>query len=144
MDIYTVQTALADMAANVVDSDARKLHVYEYVPNSVQTPAWYVAEYTVDPYMTMGQRFGVVFTCRLLVSAATDKAGQRHLAGLLSQTGSGSIFAAVEAARGAPGSLALGGACDDLAVIPPARVRMFRIADTDYYGAEINIKTIGS
>lgn len=144
MDIYEVQTALAAAMADVEDSTGRKLHCYEYVPNAVLAPAFYVAEYDIDPHMTMGGRYDVRFTCRLLVSGAQDRQPQKELAGFLSQSGASSIFAAVQAARGAPGQLALDGAADDLSIVDRIRVQMFKIGETSYYGAQFAIRVVGS
>jgi hypothetical protein len=144
VDIYQVQVELANALSDVITLDGKKLHCYEYVPNLPVYPAFYVAEYTIDPYMTMGGRYRVTFQTRLLIAPSTDRHAQKVLAHLLSQVGAGSIYAAFEAARGEPGQLALGGTADDFAINPPIKVQMFQIGDTLVYGADIPIEVIGS
>jgi hypothetical protein len=131
----------AAVAAGVTSTPA--LSCTGYVPDSIAEPAFYCGEVDIDPMLSFGADDRVTVTCRVLVSRADDRAGQAALDGYLSRTGASSIRAALEAARGAPGQAALSGACDDLVVRGITGYRLYKVNDTDYYGAEIKVEAIG-
>ncbi len=145
MDLYDVLVALANACANVVDVAGRKMHTYEYVPSRIIAPAWIVEQKdSIDPHMTHGNRFRVKFVGTVVVPWVDPREAQMNLAKLRSQTGASSIFAALEAAKGLSGQLALSGAADDLNVESIGEPGKQTIGDTDYLGAEFTIEVIGS
>lgn len=146
MDIYAVREAIADAArATVMPAGVPKLNCSGYTPNSVTAPHFFVAEYEIDFDKAHGRALDEVeFTCRILLGRADDKAAQRTLDGLLSGSGPGSLKASIEAARGAPGEAALGGLADDLHLRRMQGNRWYEHNGTQYVGAELILKVIGS
>ncbi|WP_432135150.1 hypothetical protein [Streptomyces sp. bgisy154] len=145
MDIYSVRTGLADAARAVtMPSGIAKLTATPYAPDSVNAPHFYVGDYTINFDRVMRRGLDEVeFTCAVVVSRSDDLSGQKVLDGLLSGAGAGSLKAALEAARGAPGEFALGGAADDLHVMRMQSYRFYEIAGIQYLGAELVVKVIG-
>lgn len=139
MDIYQVKTELAACMSGVLDLDGRALTTFNHAPNAIDPPAWWIGKYDIGPYMTHGTRFEVVFRCYLAVSAGSDEDGQKIVDKLLSQ-GAGTLFAAIETARGHK----LNGACADLKIADRIRMGIVKSGATDYYGAEIPIWVVGS
>lgn len=144
MDIHNVLSGIRDAVAGVKDVAGRPIHCSAYVPLSVVDPAFYVREYTIEPHATFKGRWSLTATCVLLVSASTSDVGQKRLATFLSRDGDPSVYAALMAARGAPGERALGGAADDLAVERMGPPRIYEVASVPYYGAEIVVSVVGS
>ncbi|MFG2276970.1 hypothetical protein ACGFNY_45345 [Streptomyces chartreusis] len=145
MQISPIRNAIAEAAAVIVlPSGVGKLVSTGYVPDSVVTPCFYVGEVEVNFDKTMGRGTDeLVFTCRAYASRADDKSSQRILDAMLSGGGPASLKAAIEAARGAPGELALGGLADDLHIQRIQGYRWFEHAGSTYLGAELTIKVIG-
>lgn len=141
MNISTVRDELAAAARGIAN-----LTCTGYVPDSVAEPHWYAGEVEIDVNNAFGAGgYDVArVTCRLLVSRADDQAGQGLLDQYLSRTGDKSIRAALNAARGAPGQLALNGACDDFAIDRIQGYRLYQVGEVQYYGAEIIVRVIGS
>lgn len=135
-----VRTGLAAAAATVAG-----LTTYPYVPDSVAEPCFYPGGYEIDFDQAFARGLDVVnFTCYVLVSRADDVTGQARLDGYLKGSGATSLKAALEAARGAPGQLALSGAADDLHVTRVEGYGQYTIGDTVYYGAKLLVTVIGS
>lgn len=146
MQISTVRTRIAAAAAAGVTmpAGAPSLKCSGYTPDSIVAPHFFVAEYTQDYDKTMRRGIDELeFTCRVLVSRADDRSSQEVLDALLSGTGTASLKAAIEAARGAPGERALDGAADDLHVMRVQGYRWYEHEGTQYVGAELIIKVIG-
>lgn len=145
MQIAEVRDAIAAAASTVVlPAGVRALTCTGFTPDSVTEPHFFVAEYTVDYDKTYGRgQDEVSFTCRVLVSAANDRASQQLLDSMLSGAGPASLKAAIEAARGAPGAAALGGLADDLHMERVSRYGWFEHAGQTYVGAEVAIRVIG-
>lgn len=145
MQISPIRDAIADAASAVVlPAGVGKLLCTGYVPDSVVTPCFYVAEVEINFDKTMGRKLDeLLFTARAYTSRADDRAGQRLLDALLSGSGPASLKEALEAARGAPGELALGGLADDLHVQRVQGYRWFEHGTSTYLGAEFAIKVIG-
>ncbi|MET9411274.1 hypothetical protein ABZX90_36855 [Streptomyces sp. NPDC002935] len=145
MQISLIRDAVADAArAVVLPSGIAKLTSTGYVPDSVVAPHFFVAEVEVTYDKTFGRGTDELeFTTRVLVGRADDRSAQRILDGLLSGSGPSSLKAAIEAARGAPGELALGGLADDLHVMRVQGYRWYEHEGTTYVGAELMIKVIG-
>jgi hypothetical protein len=80
----------------------------------------------------------ITVSCRLLVSRATDWAGQAQLDAYLIGSGTNSIKAALESDR------TLGGKCDDSNVTRISGYHQYEVGSTYYYGAEISVHVIGS
>ena len=145
MEASAIRAAIADAArAVVLPEGIGKLTCTGYVPDAVTAPHFFCGEYTVDYDRAMRRSLDEVeLTCRVLVSRADDRAGQRILDGLLSGSGPSSLKAAIEAARGAPGEYALGGLAHDLHVMRMQGYRWYEHNGIDYVGAELIIKIIG-
>lgn len=139
MDLSVVRQELANAADTIAG-----LTCYGYVPDSISEPCFYAGEVEIDPKQTYGGSDVALVTCRVLVSKADDRSGQMALDGYLSRSGAKSIRAALLAARGAPGELALNGAADDLSIERIQGYRIYETADSKYYGAEIIVKVIGT
>ncbi|MFM9796523.1 hypothetical protein [Streptomyces turgidiscabies] len=145
MQISVVRDAIADAARVVVlPAGIGKLTSTGYVPDAVVTPCFFVAEVEVTFDKTHGRGTDeLMFTCRVLAGRADDRSTQRILDAMLSGAGPASLKAAIEAARGAPGELALGGAADDLHIERVQGYRWYEHAGSTYLGAELAIKVIG-
>lgn len=145
MQISEIREAIATAArAVVLPTGIRKLTTTGFTPDAVTEPHFFVGEYTVDYDVTYGRSSKAEFTCRLLVGRANDQAAQRLADDCLSDKGPASLKVAIEAARGAPGALALGGLADDLHVMRVQGYRWYEHAGSKYVGAELIIKVIGS
>lgn len=145
MQISAVRDALAAAAAVVVlPAGIGKLKCTGYVPDSVVTPCFFVGEVDVTYDRAMGRTLDELgFTCRVLAGRADDRSAQRILDALLSGAGPASLKAALEAARGAPGEMALGGLADDLHLERVQGYRWYEHAGASYVGAELALKVIG-
>lgn len=141
MDVSRVRQELANAAATITG-----LRCFGYVPDSVSPPCFFPAEVDIEPNQTFSGSDKAFVTCRVLVSRADDRSGQKLLDELLSRTGSKSVRAALIAARGLPGQLALNGAADDLSIERIQGYRQYQVgsAEETYFGAEIIVKVIGS
>ncbi|QYA94012.1 hypothetical protein KZO11_09965 [Streptomyces anulatus] len=145
MEPSPIREAIADAARTVVLPEGiANLTCTGYVPDAVTAPHFFCGEYTVDYDKAMGRGLDVVeLTCRVLVSRADDRSGQRILDSLLAGSGPSSLKAAIEAARGAPGGYALGGLAHDLHVMRMQGYRWYEHNGTDYVGADLIVKIIG-
>jgi len=145
VDLAAVAQGLSDAADTIAG-----LNCTPYTPLAVVVPAFYVGEMTVDFDQAMGRGMDALsVTCRLMVQFSDEKSAQRDLNAYLSGSGTRSIKAALEAARGAPGESALpsalapDGCCDDFQVKRIAGHRLYIIGTTDYLGAEFTVSVIG-
>jgi hypothetical protein len=145
VQISAIRDAIATAASAVVLPDGiEKLTSTGYVPDTITAPHFFVAEYEQDFDKAMGRGMDeLTFTCRVLVARADDRAAQRVLDGMLSGSGTASLKAAIEAARGAPGEYALGGLAHDLHVQRVQGYRWYEHAGATYVGAELAVKVIG-
>lgn len=145
MDISVIKARLAAAAATVsADPVAGKLVGYGYTPDGPDIPCFYAGETTFQHNVTFGAVDQVEITCRVLTSTSDDEAGQRLLDKYLRRTGPFSIRAALLAARGDPGELALDGACSDFNIVRIQGYRLYRVgAETALFGAEIIVMAIG-
>ncbi|WP_411132705.1 hypothetical protein [Streptomyces sp. 030-HV] len=145
MQISPIRAAIADAAADVVlPTGVGKLTATGYVPDGILAPCFFVGEVEVNYDKAMGRRQDeLLFTCRVLAGRADDRSSQRVLDALLSGSGPTSLKRAIEAARGAPGEMALGGLADDLHVQRVQGYRWFEHAGFSYVGAELVIRVIG-
>ena len=140
MDIAAIRQGLA-AAADAIDG----LTCYGFVPDAIVAPCFMACEVEINFDSAFGRGLDTVtVTCRVLVSRADDKAGQSGLDAYLAGSGSSSLKAALEAARGAPGQSALDGACDDFRVTRVQGYRLYEHAGVDYFGAELTVMCIGS
>lgn len=145
MQISAVRDAIADVARTVVlPTGVGKLKSTGYVPDGIIAPCFFVAEVEVNFDRAMGRKLDeLLFTCRVLAGRADDRASQRILDALLSGAGPASLKQAIEAGRGAPGEMALGGLADDLHLQRVQGYRWFEHAGSTYVGAELVIRVIG-
>lgn len=148
MLIQSVRQAISDAVdAGIAGVDGMwNLTCTPYVPDAVTVPHFYAGEVEIDVNNAYGSGGydQARITCRVLVSRADDKTGQALLDELLSRTGTNSIRAALNIARGAPGQAALSGTCDDFSIDRIQGYRLYQVGDTQYFGAEIVVRVIGS
>lgn len=146
MQISPIRDAIADAArAAVLPNGIGKLLCTGYVPDTVVTPCFYVAEVEINFDKAHARGMDeLLFTARAYTSRSDDKAGQKLLDALLSTSGPSSLKRAIEVARGGPGEMALGGLADDLHVQRVQGYRWFEHGTSTYLGAEFAIKVIGS
>lgn len=145
MQISLIRNAIATAARAVtLPAGTAKLTSTGYVPDAITAPCFFVAEVEITFDKTFGRGTDELeFTCRVLVGRADDRAAQRILDAMLSGSGPASLKVAIEAARGAPGELALGGLADDLHVMRVQAYRWYTHQDNTYLGAELALKVIG-
>lgn len=145
MDVPTVLARLVAAAATAVSTPVLKMTAYAYVPDDVEAPCVYPDLKPIKFDVTMGRGTDEMTVGLIVLCARTDdRAGQRMLQGYLSGSGSSSVKAAIEAARGVPGVGALAGACDDLHVQEVSEPRQYEHAGEKYYGAEFTVHIFGS
>lgn len=145
MQISAVRDAIAAAASVIVlPAGVGKLRCTGYVPDAVVAPCFFVGEVEVSFDRAMGRRLDeLLFTCRVLAGRADDRASQRTVDALLSGAGPASLKQAIEAARGGPGEMALGGLADDLHLQRVQGYRWFEHGSATYIGAELVIRVIG-
>jgi hypothetical protein len=145
MQISGVREAIAAAArAVVLPTGVGKLTCTGYTPDAITEPHFFVGEVSVTFDQTMGRGLDELeITCRVLVGRGDDKAAQKALDALLSGSGPASLKTAIEAARGAPGELALGGLAHDFHVVRVQGYRWYEHQGTTYVGAELIIRVIG-
>jgi hypothetical protein len=135
----------AAVTSAAVQVNGQTVTATDFVPDSPTPPHFVVAEFVNEYHETFGSNAmdRVMVKCRLLTSRGSDAEGQRALRKLATLTGSGSIPAALEAARGAPGQMALNGAAADLALVSVTGPRLYEIGAVDFYGLEFSVLVIG-
>lgn len=144
MDLALVLPRLVAAGATATDG-FREITALDYVPESIEPPVLFVADVNIDFDKTMNRGLDeVLVTLRFLCSRTDDREGQHQLAAFLSGSGSASLKAALESARGAPGVPALGGACDGFHVQKVAGYRWYVVGAATYVGADITVRIIGS
>lgn len=147
MDVRAVRQGVADAineAAIVVNG--HPLTAFSFVPAEGPTPFAYVQLEGVSFDKTFHRGLDEIeLTLMVMCSISDDQSGQEQLDALLSGSGSSSIKAAMEAARGAPGESALGGAADDVYVDgTDSAPRWFDWSDgKKYYGCGLKVRVIG-
>lgn len=145
MDLVTVLTRLVAAAASAVSVPARTISAYDYVPDDVEPPCVYPESVSVEFDQTMGRGLDkVTVRLRLLCARTDDREGQHMLYGLMAGAGVGSVKAAIEAARGAPGVGALAGACHDLHVNQIGEARWFDVAAGRMVGVDFTVEVWGA
>ncbi|WP_329274775.1 hypothetical protein [Streptomyces sp. NBC_01451] len=143
MDIYNVRAQLA-LAASAVALPKASLTCTGYMPDAVNEPCFFIADYTIDFDKVMQRGLdAITFTARVLVSRADDLAGQKLLDNMMSGSGTASLKDVIENARGAPGSAALNGYAHDFRVSRMQGIRLYEHNGLQYLGAEITIDVIG-
>lgn len=144
MDLNTVADRLVAVveAANITVNDQRLTATAE-APDALVVPHLFAAEIVGQYHKTYGGQVQVVWTWRLMGSRAEDRWGQRALRQVANATGTGSLLATLEAARGAPGQPALSGACDDFTVQRFTGPRLFEIGQAQYFGLEFSLFVMG-
>lgn len=144
MDLTAVRKALA-AACEAVNTATQPMTCLPYVPSRVVPPTLYVQPARTEFDKTMARGMDAqMFTVSVVVAKADDEASQDLLDLYLAGSGPLSVKAAIEAARGVPGQLALGGAADDLHVQSVDAYRWFTFGETQYLGAQFAVRVIGS
>jgi len=145
VQLSAVREAIAVAASAVVlPANAGTLTCFGYTPDSVVAPCFFTGEVDVNFDRTFGRGLDELeVTCRVLAGRGDDKSSQVVLDAMLSGGGTASLKKAIEAARGAPGQMALGGLADDLHLMRVQGYRWYEHAGTQYVGAELIIKVIG-
>lgn len=136
MDVPGIRTALAQAAATISG-----LRGNAYLVDSINPPCWVSGEVDITYNRTFkGGASGLaegMFTGRLYVSRADDRAGQALLDSYLGQDGAASVKAAIET------DLTLGGVCKQLIVERVHGYAIYTIAGTDYLGAKFDVRVWG-
>lgn len=145
MDITAVRQALAKAAESLIlPVGVGSLTTTWYLPDGITEPHFFIAEYDQEFDKTFGRGLDEIeFTARLLIGRADEAAAQEVLDAILSGGGPASLKTALEAARGEPGEMALGGLADDFHVVRTRGNRWYEHNGTNYVGAEIIIRVIG-
>lgn len=151
MDIDAVYTAIKDAVDDAaLEGTTLNVTALDTIPmGHVPVPCFFLGEYTMTPHRTMGTTLkpaGMVelqIDGHLLLSQADNDEGQRE-GRRLSGTGQDTILTAIEAARGAPGESALGGAADDLYVRVVRGNSIWTAGDVQFVACEFAIFVIGS
>jgi hypothetical protein len=146
VDLNAVAAGLA-AAVDAIDG----VTTYSYTPDAVTVPAFYVGEITTDFDAAMNRGLDELsIVCRMVVEKADMESAQHNLNRYMAGSGALSVKAALEAARGAPGDLALpsadapDGSCDDLRVRRISGHRLYTVGTTVYLGCEFIVQIIGS
>jgi hypothetical protein len=139
MDLAAVRTTLATAVATISG-----LNCTTYVPDSIVTPAFYLAD---DITIEFDGAFGrgldtITLTGVVLANTAIAKDGQSKLDSYLAGSGSTSIKAVLHAIR-PTGSGAISAVANDLNVIEVRSYRRYEHAGETYYGAEFEIRVWG-
>lgn len=135
MNISLIRDELAAALATISG-----LRVTSFAADSIAVPAAVVEVDNIDFDKTHGNNLHeITFKIRVYASRATDRGGQKALDGYLAGSGTGSIRAALQAARGAPGQLALNGKADDLRLTRVDGYGVYQVGETNYYGAELSV-----
>ncbi|GAA5048193.1 hypothetical protein HNP84_000225 [Thermocatellispora tengchongensis] len=140
MNISAVRAAIADAVRDAIPS----LNCFGYVPDAPAEPCFYAGEVEIEYDAAMGRGLDELqITCRLLVSRGDDRSGQEALDRYLSGSGPDSVKAALEAARGAPGEMALGGLAHDLHLMAVQGYSLYQVGEVQYFGAELLVRVVG-
>lgn len=139
MDIQAVRVALA-AAADTISG----LRCHDYVPGTINPPTFFIAEEEITFDLAMGRALDTAtFTCLVMTSMGANRTGQQALTPYLAGSGSKSIKAALEAARGAPGVASLSGAADDLRVESVRGHQISEVAGVEYWSATFTVRVWG-
>jgi hypothetical protein len=145
MIVNDVMDRLVAAAATAVGVPALVLTQYGYVPDKIEAPCVFAQLKPIEFDKTFGRGTDEMFvTIHVRTSRTSDREGQRLLNSYLDGSGASSIKAAMEAAKGAPGALALAGACDDFHVQRVSEPTEYTHGGIPYLGAEFTVRVIGS
>jgi len=147
MTIRAIRRGLARVVtdAHLVAGGFGEVTAKHFYPDSLTGPSFCVGEYEVTTSVDFKNRNdSYIFTCRAFVPDSDAEAGQDALDELLEREGNASIRAAIDAARGAPGEYALGGAADDIYTQSVRNYRRYTFGVNTFYGAEIRVFVIGA
>lgn len=146
MDIQAVRLKLAEAVEAAATSDI-PLTVYAYVPDDGPTPFAYIqAESLTYDRAFAGGSVEAYFTVMVMVSRADDVTSQRQVDNLMSDSHASSIYAAIQAANGAPGQEALDGEADFVHCIGtegPPRWYDWR-EGVKYHGVGFRVRVLGT
>lgn len=142
IDAVAIELAAAVTAA-AITLNGLKVTATDFVPDALTPPHFAPAEFENTFHRSFGGRDEWVVTCRMFTSRADDAEGQRTARQIASSTGSASILAAIEAARGDPGERALNGEADDLVVRSVRGPRLYQVGESNFYGVEFVVFVTG-
>ena len=112
--IYTRMAAAVSGAA--LSGNTLRVTALDYMPSQPEVPMFYPYSFRASYDKTFGGLVELSTTWHLVVSRSDDESGYAE-ATKLCGSGEGTIRAALIAARGGPGELALSGAADDIHLI---------------------------
>lgn len=139
MDINAVKTGLATQAGTVTPA----LNAFGFVPDSIIPPCFFTGEVDIEYDKAFNRGLDeLMVTCYILVGYSFSEPAQKLLDGYLKGSGPSSLKAAIEGTPGIPQTL--GGACDDLHVVRVQAYRPYQLGGSDYVGAELIVRVIGS
>lgn len=145
MDIDAVCTAIADAITTAqLSVNGQRVTATPFAADSYVVPHFYTAEFEAVYDQTFAAAPQMTLTCRLLLSAADDLAGQQQGKSLASTGAVNTLHQAFRDMRGDPGQSALSGACDDLHLQRARGPRLLDVGgDVSYYGIEFTILVVG-
>jgi hypothetical protein len=124
---------------------AHQVTCLAYVPKVIDPPCLFVTPERVEYDKTMARGVDEArLFLTLLVSTVEDEDAQEFLDSFVDGSGPASIKQVIDAARGAPGQAALGGACDDVHLSSCDAYQWFTVGDVQYLGARWSLRCIGS
>lgn len=145
MNYGTVVARLVAAVGSAVSTPARTMTMYDYMPDSVEVPCVFPEGVKVGFDKTMARGTDeLTVRLRLLCARTDDREGQHMIYGYLDGAGTGSVKARLEAARGAPGTAALSGACDDLHVTEISEATWIEHEGEKYIGVDFTVYIVGS
>lgn len=131
MNIASLRTALATSLAGL------SINAYAYAPDSPNSPAAFIYPEPFTYHRTFGNQFDITFVVRFLVQA-NAQSGQNFLDALISQTGTGSAIAALEA------DATLGGLATSVEVTDLRNYGVLSMPDNSrFLSAEILVSVLG-
>lgn len=147
MDIDAVFTGLADAVNNAqLTGNTVRVTASAFMPDFPEVPHFYPYTFRGAYDKTFGGTLEVTVTAHLLLSRAEQENAIGE-ATRLAGTGTNTIFAAIEAARGPASATptALGGAADEVTVRSVEGPRLFDFGDgaPKFWGLEFTIFVIG-
>jgi len=143
LEIDAVYQGLADAINDAqLPGNTAKIIALPFAPDSVVAPQLILADFVGDYDKTFDGLMELTINAWLLLARVVDKAGQQE-AQRLAGAGENTVRAAIQAARGAPGQMALNGAADDVVVRRVVGPRPFDWGESHYYGLQFTIFVMG-
>lgn len=143
MDITLIHQRIADAVNGAaIQGNTLQVTATRHMPASPEVPHFYPFNWRATYDKTFGGLVELTTTWHLALSRSDDEAGHQEATDLAG-SGESTIRAALLAARGAPGELALSGACDDLRIVDASGPSPVDIESTHLLVVEFSIFCFG-